>query len=221
MTIEQLQKNLEQAEGRVQELFEIGRWDVAKLGAAFEARSQAERELAAALGQEHAVELHLGIYPEAAVSGPVLLQDDYDAFLAFNGMRLRPDGLREAAGLAVVEFVGCSTTKFGYPNDEARPGHPLSKRGLGGYGIYEVMNSSWIEEQAQMNRVHFPNFSMRPVRHFMFTFHESTLDCITTDIKLEIAPYSPRFKHIYDQMMMPHRPCRLPKQRYRRPQRRR
>ena len=164
----------------------------------FEAVSQAERELAAAKGQEYAIQLDFGVAPEAAVSGPMLLQDDYHAFLAFNAMRPRPDGMREEAGLAIVELQGCSTTKFGYPNDEALPGHPLYRRGLGGYEIFEVLNSSWINEQNQMNKVHFPETQMRPVRHFIFTFHESTLECIATDIKVEVAPFSPQFQKIYD-----------------------
>jgi hypothetical protein len=63
--------------------------------------------------------LDFGIVPEAAISGAMLFQDEYRAFLAFNAVRPMPDGMRRQAGLAIVELQGCGTTKFGYPNDEA------------------------------------------------------------------------------------------------------
>lgn len=44
--------------------------------------------------------------------------------------------------------------RYGGPNDEAHGGHPLTKFGLGIYGLYEVENSPWISEQKIANRVH-------------------------------------------------------------------
>ncbi|MGB0988830.1 MAG: hypothetical protein ACPGVL_16430 [Pseudoalteromonas spongiae] len=44
--------------------------------------------------------------------------------------------------------------KYGSPNDEARGGHSLAKHGLGLYGFFEVENSPWIKEQAELNKVH-------------------------------------------------------------------
>lgn len=40
--------------------------------------------------------------------------------------------------------------KYSYPNDEVS--HPLSKYGLGSYGLFEVTNSPWVTELKDNNR---------------------------------------------------------------------
>jgi len=84
---------------------------------------------------ESLVEIDLGVTPEAAVSGAMLLQSEERAYLMFNAMRNtnRPFShgeftgfYKEAAGTAVVELVGCAITKFGYPNDEGWSMRPLT-----------------------------------------------------------------------------------------------
>ena len=69
--------------------------------------------------EERAYPIDVGFVPEAAISGGVLLQSEYSTFLIFNAMKRTPGGQFEFedAGLAVCEFVGCTITKFGYPND--------------------------------------------------------------------------------------------------------
>jgi len=81
---------------------------------------------------------------------------------------------------AVLRFPACKIVKFGYPNDEALPGHPLYPKGLSYYGLFEVLDSSWVKAFAEQNLVSFPNAtsSMRSSRHFVVTFHDSTLECI-------------------------------------------
>ena len=149
--------------------------------------------------QDKVIELDLGCCPEAAVSGALLLQTEYHCFLTFNAQRPRADGYSDDAGTAIVELVRCSTTKFGYPNDEALGGHPLYAKGLVNYGIYEVLNSSWIAEQAKQNQVCFPAPTHKSrKRHFIFTFHDSTLECLAQDLKLTLSddPYETIFKTI-------------------------
>lgn len=194
MTIDQLEQNLIQAQRRVESIYTDGS-SLEEIGAAYSAVSQAQRDLAAAQGLEYVQPLDFGIFPEAAVSGAMLFQDEYRAFLTFNAMRPEPDGRRAAAGLALVEIRGCRLTQFGHPNDEALPGHPLYDRGMEGYGIYEVIHSSWVEKHLQINRVHFPNYQWTG-RHFMFTFHDSTFECIAADLFVEVEPFSPRFQKI-------------------------
>ena len=36
---------------------------------------------------------------------------------------------------------------------EALAGHPLYQRGLSGYGVFEVINSSWSKQLTEQNRV--------------------------------------------------------------------
>jgi hypothetical protein len=140
---------------------------------------------------ESIVELDIGVTPEAAVSGAVLLQTEERAFLMFNAMRdtLRPTphggSYKEDAGRAIVELVLCSVTKFGYPNDEAWSHIPRT-RGLA-YGVFEVLKSSWISELTQLNRHGFPN-TPEPTdkRHFLFLFHDSSFECIARELRVEI-----------------------------------
>jgi hypothetical protein len=128
--------------------------------------------------QDKVIRLDLGFEPEAAISGPILLQSDYATFLTFNAVQERPDGLLHNVGTGVVEFEGCQITKFGYPNDEALGGHPLYHRGLEFYAVFEVLNSSWIRQMEEQNRVCFPSTSAFRSRHFIITFHDSTFECV-------------------------------------------
>jgi len=69
------------------------------------------------------VQIDIGITPEAAVSGAVVVQTEETAFLMFNAMRNTsrpfPRGgyYKEDAGIAVIELVRCAITKFGYPSE--------------------------------------------------------------------------------------------------------
>jgi hypothetical protein len=149
------------------------------------------------------VELDLGIRPEAAVSGAVLVHTERSTFLTFNAKRttdrVGPQGrpCLEDAGTAVVEFKRCLLTRFGYPNDEARWAIPRFK-GVA-YGIYEVRNSSWIKEVVQMNRHAFPNTKDDYIsKHYLFAFHDDTFECLADDLSLEMVnePYEAVFDRI-------------------------
>lgn len=75
--------------------------------------------------------------------------------------------------------------KYGHPNDEVRGGHPLSKHGLGFYGLYEVTNSPWIDEIRISNRVH-PRHSdslFARDKHFVACFKDVTLEVICTEME--------------------------------------
>ena len=150
----------------------------------------ADRDAAALESDPDAVvQIDAGCLPEAAISGPVLLQSDYRAFLTFNAVRERPDGLRENAGTAVVEIKGYVCTTFGYPNDEARRCHPLYRRGLDahGYAVYEVLRSSWVSRLEAQNRRCFPNTGTWRARHFVVTMHESTFECLADDLDVRVV----------------------------------
>jgi hypothetical protein len=116
---------------------------------------------------------------------PVVLADDGGMVLAYL-LEFEDDKV------AIVEFDYVTAHYFGPPNDEALSGHPLHPRGLGGYGAYEVHNSSWVRALERMNRVH-PNH--RPtmysgLRHFIFTFHDTLFECIAKSIRhFDLVPY--------------------------------
>ncbi|NQT91487.1 MAG: hypothetical protein HQ559_01905 [Lentisphaerae bacterium] len=85
--------------------------------------------------------------------------------------------------MAIVKFPHASIFQFGLPNDEALNGHPLYKNGLTSYAVHRVENSSWIQELEERNSVHDQHDRERFLRdrvHYVFTFHDSTLECVVT-----------------------------------------
>ena len=197
MSISELEKQLVSTQQNLKQVLDSAANLHEKL-AAFESVASAQRALAAAKGDEYAVPHDIGFEPEAAVSEALLLQTEHAAIFTFHAMRPMPDGRREDAGYGIVELDLCSLTKFGYPNDEALSGHPLHGRGLGGYGVYEVRNSSWIRLMTEQNRVAFPKTPDSTQRHFIFTFHDSTFECIARGLRASLStkPYAEIFQDI-------------------------
>ena len=157
--------------------------------------------------RDRIVGLELGFGPEAAVSGAVLVQTEYAAWLTFNGVRptsrISPYGepYRESAGTAVLRFRHCSITKFDYPNDEAQCGIPRYKDLA--YGLYEVLHSSWKDELLELNRYSFPDSKPTDARHFLITFHDSTFECLAAGFEHELVegPYEETFKRISEHVL--------------------
>jgi hypothetical protein len=186
MSIEELEQRLRLAQERARK----NSGTIQERLAALDAVSDAQRDLAAAKGLPFARPLDIGVFPEAGVSEARLVQDEYRAVLTFSAMRLQPDGRRTDAGTATVEFVRCMATRFGYPNDEALRGHPLYNSGLSAYDVFEVIGSPWIRRLTEQNRVAFPSTPDSTQRHFIFTFHDSTFECIADDLRVSIEPLS-------------------------------
>jgi hypothetical protein len=144
-------------------------------------------------GSDRIVELDLGCVPAAGVSEAVLVQTEYSVLLTFNAMRPGVGGKWEEAGTALAEFPGCLLTRFGYPNDEAR--FEIPRYAGVSYGLYEVLGCSWLEDVNRQNRSSFPRHGGWAARHFLFSFHDSTFECLASDVRLtvlnESSPASP------------------------------
>jgi hypothetical protein len=207
MSIRELEEQLAAAQARLDAQSSRPIENIPAQLAVYEAVSSAQRALAAARGEEYAERLDVGFFPEAAVSEPVLLQTDHVAILTFSAVREKSDGMRDDAGYGVLEFASCSLTKFGYPNDEALPGHPLYKRGLSECGVFEVRNSAWVRLMTEQNRVAFPRTAESSECHFIVTFHDSTFECIARGVRawLSSKPYPELFDEI---RMMIFKPAR-------------
>jgi hypothetical protein len=94
--------------------------------------------------------------------------------------------LTAAGKYAVIHFPLCSAFTFGSPNDEALSGHPLYGMGLQFYSVHRVENSSWISLLERRNSVHPSHDRQRFLedkRHYVFTFHDSTLECVVNEGK--------------------------------------
>lgn len=89
-----------------------------------------------------------------------------------------------------LDFYRPRAHYFGPPNDEALQGHPLFARGLRWYGVYEVQDSSWIRLLERRNRGHDKHRpeSYAALRHFAFTFHDSTFECIAHGYRVLESP---------------------------------
>src|SRR6266700_8138183 len=86
--------------------------------------------------------------PEPAVPAEIVV-------VAGNGaLMLSYDAGPSGINRVLVGFEHASAHYLGSPNDETLQGHPLRARGLGYYGVFEVLNSSWIRSLERMNSVH-------------------------------------------------------------------
>jgi len=159
--------------------------------AAHDAVLAAERDLAAARNEPHAVPMGFPFPWSTGAPLPHLLQNDDRTFLVFVMSDLgrnsdgsyatvrRPDEAN-SVNLAVVEFKRCLCTKMGTPNDETLHGHPLHGRGLANHSAMRVPNSAWIKELQAINSVHSRHGpeTWGNLSHFIFGFHDCTFECV-------------------------------------------
>ncbi|AZO74703.1 MAG: hypothetical protein E5V92_12115 [Mesorhizobium sp.] len=108
---------------------------------------------------------------------------------AFDGSNARSvspaTGDQSVAILAAEPYLA---VQFGPPNDEAIAGHRLYGLGLRPYSAFEVRNSSWVESFEKANRVHPSHFPelFSGYRHFILTFHDSTVEFIARDFSVSV-----------------------------------
>lgn len=133
-------------------------------------------------------------FPEAGVPWPTILTDERGFVLTY-WVSDRSGGAIEwdDKEFALVICSTCLALTFGPPNDEALRGHRLSKLGLQAYQGHEVMNSAWIASLEEANRVHASHLpeSFKRYRHFVITFHDSTLEFVTQDFTWTRQPGNP------------------------------
>jgi len=129
------------------------------------------------MSEERAVPLPNWPTPDAGSPMPVTVADD---------CRLSVRYCTNNEKIAVIHFPLCTIFTFGSPNDEALPGHPLYGRGLEYYSAHLVENSSWIALLERRNSVHLHHHRERFLedkKHYIFTFHDSTLECVVNEGK--------------------------------------
>ena len=136
--------------------------------------------------------------PQSSIGAPcpMILAGEHHLHLAYLLESQSPEGddatvqaLDECSPgepVALVEFSRAYAHMFGPPNDEAFSGHPLASRGLGPYGVFEVLHSSWIRSLGRMNAVHPHHKPERfaGYRHFVFAFHDTTFECVAEDFRM-------------------------------------
>lgn len=137
------------------------------------------------LAMDEVVELDVPWIPDPGAPTPRLAAVEGHCRVIYRPASVAPTEMP----LAVLEFLGCEAVKFGHPNDEALPGHPLYAKGLRYYSVLEVLESSWSAELHEHNLVPFPHSTSwrGDRRHFVVTFHDSTLECLATAIRGRFA----------------------------------
>jgi hypothetical protein len=195
--IKELESQLGETNARIKSMFGKGGWNVEAAMAAYDEQGEFERKLAAAKGEAYAKPIDVGCVPSVSGSGEFFLQSELsNAFLIFRAVAKDKDsaGKYAVVGWAVVRFERCEQSKFGYPNDEALPGHPLYGKGFSGHGVFEVINSTWEQTLRDQNRIAFPNTPPWPwqLKHLIFPFKENVLECLVKnfEVRIENRPFA-------------------------------
>ena len=150
--------------------------------------------------KDQVVELKDAPQSSVGAPNPILLAGEHDLLLTYyledtpegwDGTSVRGVGTAtEGEPVAVVNFKRCTAHMFGPPDDEAFSGHPLAQRGLGPYGVFEIRNSSWVRKLEKMNAVHPQHDKHRFMankKHFVFSFHDTTFECIAESFSVEVS----------------------------------
>lgn len=132
-------------------------------------------------------------FPDLAAADPLVLADGTTLLIAYQSRTstdlpgadaTRPDST------SVVRFTQCHASHFGLPNENAFASHPIAGLGLRPCGAFEVENSSWVHE-LQLRHSGHPHQSaevLQQLRHWVWTFHDSVLECAAVGYVVEDAP---------------------------------
>jgi hypothetical protein len=137
----------------------------------------------AAMAEERVVALSVPWLPDPDAPTPVLFADEHSAVLVYRA------AVEVGSLPAIVGFPGCRATRFGYPDGDGLPGHPLYAAGLGYHGVFEVMASSWLDAiRAASPERDRPTPAGR--RHFVVTFDDTVFECLADDLQGQFS-YDP------------------------------
>jgi hypothetical protein len=163
--------------------------EMAAFAAAHDRLLEAERALAEARDEEHAVPC--AGFPPWDVGAPLphLFTERRNATLVYltrepdptwDGTTARMVNSQELHLVAVVRFHLVVSVRIGTPNDEVLRGHPLSGKGLSAHEPLVVMRSSWLSELRRINAVHsgYNPASWERFRHYLLPFHDEAFECV-------------------------------------------
>jgi hypothetical protein len=121
----------------------------------------------------------------ADVPSPIVLADENGVVLSY----VIEHGESGPNNVCFVRFYLVWTHLLGTPNDETLHGHPLWKRGLGFYGAFRVDDSSLVRRLVATNSVHkrHDDSMLDDLKHYIFTFHDSTFECVARSYETAIA----------------------------------
>jgi hypothetical protein len=146
-------------------------------------------------------------WPDAGAPCPLVLANEQSVWLAyyvdkrdslfeekFSKIWTDSDELCIEESVAIIHFKSPRIHVFGDPSEEAIDGHPLRELGLERCSVAEVLNSSWILELDRIDSLTHPEWATQrrlQQRHFIFTFHDSTFECVAQDLSFSIRHGEP------------------------------
>jgi hypothetical protein len=142
----------------------------------------------------------IGCEPSPSVPAETVVQDGWKTDLLFFAVSkaVGQSGYLDDLGVAVLDCHQCVMAKFGYPNDEGLPEHPLYLSGMGetASSVMEVADSAWAAEvdgqrTASARRI-WGGRGIEPgwvkdckSRHFIVTLKEKTFECLASSLTVE------------------------------------
>jgi hypothetical protein len=142
----------------------------------------------------------IGCEPSPSVPAETVFQDGWKTYLLFFAVSkaVGQSGYLDNLGVAILDCHHCVMAKFGYPNDEGLPEHPLYRCGMAGAGssVLEVVDSAWaaeVDEQrvASAHRI-WGGRGIAPdwvkdckSRHFVVTLKEKSFECLASSMAVE------------------------------------
>ena len=137
-------------------------------------------------GMGKAKAFDLGMAPHRNTAGAVIVLSEWGTFVTF------PE---QIAGTAVVELLGCKAATHSYSTNLGHDGRPYSYFGLKPGAVFEITGSPWLHRTEEDIAFHAPKTTTRgrtttkakPLRHFVFTFHDTTYQCIAEGLQATLC----------------------------------
>lgn len=200
MNISDLETSVHEAQARMNKLIKESA-SLQEWSAGHEVLLKAERALALAKGEETAFVCEWPVLWNIGAPLPHVVSSGYKTYLMYVADVPDPDWdgtyanvirITDTKPIAVVEFLGCESLRFGGPNDEVLSGHPLWGKGLHPYQAHVIANSRWLAEQEKTNSVHayYNPSRWKTLKHYLLLFHDETFECLAKDYKVEIVTES-------------------------------
>ena len=150
------------------------------------------------MAQVHSYDI--GCEPSPSVPAETVIQDGWKTYLLFFAVSkaVGSSGYLDDFGVAILNCQQCVMSKFGYPNDEGLPDHPLYYSGMAEAisSVLEVVDSAWPAEvdgqRVSSARRIWGSRGIAPdwfkdckSRHFVVALKEKTFECLASSIKVE------------------------------------
>jgi hypothetical protein len=152
----------------------------------------------------------IGCEPSPSVPAETVIADGWCTYLLFFAVSkmLNANGKLDDLRVAVLRCNHCVSSRFGYPNGEGFPEHPLYDLGLDNSesSVLRIVDSTWTRDvQSQMAASARRIWGARvaestPVElhHFLIALKEATFECVAESMTVETyaETFDAAFAHV-------------------------